>query len=281
MHCARFSDVDACDARLHEDQLIPAPTDCPSGLRDAAAPIVVGGRTIAYLLTSQMVGSEHDRDSALELLVQSGMDRESAEATLDQFPSVDPEVQAKAARVIANIATMIAGLANSYALNARLAIHDSLTGLFNRSYLWDLLTNRMQLPKNIAKPFSMVLFDLNGFKLINDIHGHRAGDHVLSAVAKVLAESTRPGDVPARYGGDEFVLILDDLGKSEAEHVAQRIADNVADLNIPIRKKMLHVTASFGIAEFPPNSRKTIEQLFTTADRNLYSAKFNLKQKAG
>jgi len=152
------------------------------------------------------------------------------------------------------------------------AHYDHLTTLANRT----LLTQRLQLliesNQSSGKKFGVLFLDLDNFKEINDTQGHDVGDMILIHVAKTLLLATRKSDTVARFGGDEFIILVDDI---EDEKSLQRIASKLIDaLSQPIRVRNLdlHVTTSIGISLFP-NHGADFNQLIKNADLALYSAK--------
>lgn len=148
-----------------------------------------------------------------------------------------------------------------------LAITDPLTGLANYRQMIAILESEMKRFLRTARPFSLLFFDLDGLKAINDRHGHLVGSRALCRVAAALRSNCRAIDTPARYGGDEFALILPETDEPEALRVAHRCGAHLAadDEQPPL-------TASVGIAVFPRDG-DSIERLIGTADRALYAMK--------
>ena len=279
LHCQRFATLDSDNEHTNKE-IVPSPNDCPTGLCDVTIPITLGTNVLGYLITSQIIGTKKARISAYKLLRQNGMDSQTVRDFLSRFPTTDTEVIAKIGRSVASIVTVISSLAATDAANARLAIYDALTGLYNCAYMWQFLDNKITLSHNAGKPFAVIILDLDGFKNINDTHGHRAGDAVLQAVAKSLIQSIRPGDLPTRFGGDEFVIVLDNVGKKRAEAISQRIQEAIAKVQVMHNGQLLNVATSAGIAVFSRNCDKNSEQLFAAADRMLYRDKNGKKLKS-
>jgi diguanylate cyclase (GGDEF)-like protein len=148
-----------------------------------------------------------------------------------------------------------------------LAATDPLTGLANYRRLMEALDSEFLRSDRTGRPFSVVLFDLNGLKTINDHHGHLTGSRAICRVASVLRNNSRTIDVPARYGGDEFALILPETGPAEAHEAAERVSRYVAD-----DPELPAISISAGVASFPQDAR-SVEALLAAADRALYRAK--------
>jgi diguanylate cyclase (GGDEF)-like protein len=149
----------------------------------------------------------------------------------------------------------------------RLAISDPLTGLANHRLLMERIDAEIKRYARHGQPFSLLLLDLNGLKKINDAYGHLVGSLAIMRVAEVLLVSSREVDTPARYGGDEFALVLPESSFESATRVAQRISQRLAE-----DKEVPTLSISVGVAEYPRDGA-TIENLLSAADRALYEAK--------
>jgi len=148
-----------------------------------------------------------------------------------------------------------------------LAATDALTGLANYRRLSEILDSEVRRSERTARSFAVLLFDLNGMKRINDSHGHLAGNRALCRLAAIFRSSCRSIDTAARYGGDEFAIVLPETGSKEANAVGQRICERLsADQEEPL------LSASFGVAVYPEDGA-TIDTLFLAADRALYEMK--------
>lgn len=154
------------------------------------------------------------------------------------------------------------------------ATSDGLTGLYNRHYFDSALKREVERCLRYGVSSSLVLLDLDEFKEINDEYGHRVGDKVLQALGSLIVKHLRAADVPCRYGGDEFAIILSDTAQPEALMVAERIrADVEASFEKrPLCGQFLEVSVSGGIATLPLDATSP-EQLFIMADGALYEAK--------
>ncbi|HBI24321.1 MAG: hypothetical protein A2Y48_09220 [Nitrospirae bacterium RIFCSPLOW2_12_42_9] len=154
-----------------------------------------------------------------------------------------------------------------------LATIDSLTGLYNKRYFLDILNKEFKSTQRYQTPVSLIMIDLDNFKLINDKFGHQAGDMVLKNIASLLTKSLREIDIPTRYGGDEAALILPETVIEQAFFVAKRIKRLIEEHPIRIGEDSIKVTASFGISSCPNSMIKTAEEMITAADKALYEAK--------
>ena len=152
----------------------------------------------------------------------------------------------------------------------RQALLDGLTGLANRRAAADALHAEAARAERLETPLSVVLADLDGFKDVNDAHGHAVGDEVLRVVAEVLRETLRESDVAGRWGGEEFLLLLPGADEEGAAQLAERVRAELSSRNIP-SVPGLHVTASFGVSEYA--GQTNTEQLVAAADSALYRAK--------
>jgi diguanylate cyclase (GGDEF)-like protein len=146
----------------------------------------------------------------------------------------------------------------------RLATHDALTELPNRRAFLPAAEREIERARRHGRRLAVLILDLDHFKRVNDSRGHAAGDRVLQHVAAVLRSQLRSVDVPSRFGGEEFHLLLPDSGPSEAARAAERLRVRLAEAT--------DVTASIGVAIFPDHGTD-LETLLVVADRALYRAK--------
>ena len=153
----------------------------------------------------------------------------------------------------------------------QMASTDKLTGLFNRQALDALLTQTLKDVKRDSFPLSTVILDIDYFKSVNDKYGHASGDIVIAAVAGLLKEKLRKNDIVARWGGEEFLLLLRDCPLNEAVRLAEEIRQSVSELAITLPTESVRVTVSAGVAEYVPD--ETARAFFVRADEALYRAK--------
>jgi len=155
----------------------------------------------------------------------------------------------------------------------RLSQTDDLTKLHNARYLRQFLLNEIRRARRYGSSVAALFLDLDDFKRINDEHGHLVGSHVLMEMAAVILSSVRDTDAVARYGGDEFVLVLPDTGTDLAGVVAERIRQKISRYQFTGgRRLQLSLTASFGVAAFPLHASSP-QQLIACADTAMYEAK--------
>lgn len=151
------------------------------------------------------------------------------------------------------------------------SVTDPLTGIFNRLHLDNMLKTLIAASKRDTQPTSVLLLDVDHFKRINDEYGHIVGDKVLVAIANIMKEATRDGDLVGRWGGEEFLIICPKTDAEQAEQIAKRI---VKKLNSETVLGDINVTASIGIATtLADEEEHNAETLLQTADKNLYQAK--------
>ena len=161
--------------------------------------------------------------------------------------------------------------------NAFIANHDALTGLPNRRYINILLEEMLETAKGKNKIMALMFLDLNGFKQVNDVYGHAAGDEVLKIVARRLESATRNGDQISRLGGDEFLvgLLMKEGTLSNLESMAEKFIALISQ-DMSIEGKQLKIGASIGVAAYPIHAN-TIDGLLEIADNQMYKAKHGRK----
>ena len=169
--------------------------------------------------------------------------------------------------------THIIGKIKLFLETKRLSITDALTGLFNTRYFYKTLDLEIARTNRYGDPFSLMLFDIDNFKLLNDNYGHQAGDGVLQELARILKSISRETDTLVRYGGEEFIIILPNTPEEEAFFLADRIRNAVQEHNFMASDtEKVKITLSGGIASYPKNARDA-KSLLNAADAALYAAK--------
>ncbi len=157
-----------------------------------------------------------------------------------------------------------------------LSIKDSLSNLYNHRYCFEIInkefdTYSRRLENGVLLTSSIIMMDIDFFKRINDEHGHMVGDIVIRKVADIIKANIRKTDIAFRFGGDEFVVFLQDSGVIEAKKTAEKIRKMLAQTYYPINDKNFNITASLGVASF--NEADNANQLFEIADKRLYISK--------
>lgn len=153
-----------------------------------------------------------------------------------------------------------------------LAITDSLTGLYNRRYFFEFAGNEIRQSKRYKKDLSMIMMDIDHFKKVNDRFGHQVGDRVLENVADICLSILRKADIMCRFGGEEFLILLPESTKEEAENAAKRMCMAVADSVVHSDSGDVKITLSIGVAELD-KEHDTVDSLIFAADNALYQAK--------
>src|ERR1700732_215804 len=149
------------------------------------------------------------------------------------------------------------------------SITDGLTGIKTRRFFWEALSSEWKRASRSGRPFSVVLIDLDKFKEVNDTMGHFEGDLVLARVGRLLEQKSRQSNVVARYGGDEFIILMPETGADQAQVLAERLRQWItAD---PMLSEH-HITGSFGVASFPTHGF-SIEDIIRVADAGMYVSK--------
>lgn len=160
--------------------------------------------------------------------------------------------------------------------NRRLRIRaatDALTGLPNQGRIMDVLNEELERSSRYSRPLSAMMLDVDRFKLVNDTHGHRAGDHVLEELAELFKDQTRKPDTVGRYGGEEFFFVLPETTEEDAYTLAERVRTSVENRVFEWEGNDLTVSVSCGLAERAPDMQLNEEKFLDRADRALLVAK--------
>ncbi len=151
--------------------------------------------------------------------------------------------------------------------------HDSLTNLLTRRRFEELMTTEIAMVRRYGQQSSLVMLDVDGFKSINDNFGHLAGDCVVRHVAAILKANVRETDTVARWGGDEFIILLPCTGLMDGKAAAEKLGAAIRQLPLTYEGELLNVTASFGVTAVSCTSENSLEQTYKDADLALYMAK--------
>jgi diguanylate cyclase (GGDEF)-like protein len=222
------------------------------------------GGTVARM--AQLMASEQ---------VMGGLVRRNNEVgtLMGSFNKMLTTIEHQAAEINSFATRLDAAYKELESTNARLketSFKDEVTGLYNRRFFSLRLEEELSRYRRFNHPVSVVLLDLDGFKSVNDSLGHAVGDDTLRDVAQILMKHSRGINVVARYGGDEFAILLVETSKAGARLYADRIRQVVSQYPFAHGKR---ITASFGVASLPDDEAATSEDLFRAADEALYAAK--------
>ncbi len=188
---------------------------------------------------------------------------------LSPFQQYDIEVLA----TVADYAAIALENARNYEQIQKMTITDDISGLFNSRHLHKVLEGELDRSQKNNTSFSLIFFDLDSFKKVNDTHGHLVGSSLLSKVGALIADTMEEGHHGARYGGDEFVIILPETNKKDAIVFCQKLQKRLNDEKFLADKGLdIHITASFGISTFPDDAKTKCEVLHI-ADERMYTVK--------
>ncbi|MBW1868703.1 MAG: diguanylate cyclase [Deltaproteobacteria bacterium] len=158
-----------------------------------------------------------------------------------------------------------------------LAITDTLTGCYNRTFMDDHLPKEIKRAIRYKHPISLIMLDIDNFKQVNDTYGHQAGDEVLKELVRSINRSIRGNvDWVARYGGEEFLVVFPETDFERAELLAERLRRDISQNTIRFKEKEIQITASFGVTGFTSSGtlkEVAYEAMISLADKSLYQAK--------
>jgi len=148
-----------------------------------------------------------------------------------------------------------------------------LTGIYNHRFFHIRLEEEFSRCRRNNTPISLIIMDMDNFKTINDQYGHQEGDKVLKSIVGILKDCIRNTDILARYGGDEFVVILPDTDYNTAMNVAMRIIEKLKTTDIPVREEFVRLSACMGLSSMEILAILSTKELINKADNALYHAK--------
>ncbi|TMF65356.1 MAG: GGDEF domain-containing protein [Chloroflexi bacterium] len=216
----------------------------PAVRSELVVPLVSGGRAIGVLVLShRSVGAFGQRDLTL--------------------------MQAVGAQIAAAI-----DVADMHERLKKAANTDALTGIHNYRYFYDRLEEEVARAERRGAPLTLAFFDIDDLKVVNDTYGHLVGNEVLRTLGQTISKHVRLEDVPARYGGDEFAIVMPDTPREEAEKVVARLMEEIDEIEIalPAGGTIKMPSRSWGVAAYPRDGR-TAEALVENADTRAYAHK--------
>lgn len=157
--------------------------------------------------------------------------------------------------------------------NRELATRDSLTHIFNRRTFNDLARRELARAERYNHDTSLVMLDIDHFKLVNDTYGHPVGDEALIHLVQIIKKSVRMQDLYGRYGGEEFTILLAETPSAEAFEIAERLREKIENSSLHIQNNVIKMTVSIGIATARGEDKPTLEDLISGADAAMYAAK--------
>ncbi|MFH1950157.1 MAG: diguanylate cyclase [Pseudomonadota bacterium] len=160
-----------------------------------------------------------------------------------------------------------------YILSRKMAIYDDLTRLYSRAYFGECFEKEFEKARRYGGCLSLIMLDIDHFKKINDRYGHPEGDGILRQIAKVVGGSLRKVDVPVRYGGEEFILLLPETRLEQAGILAERLRTTIAAHSFIVNQKKVYITVSLGVAGYPESDVDSKDDLVFLADTALYLSK--------
>jgi two-component system, cell cycle response regulator len=166
-------------------------------------------------------------------------------------------------------------------MHRELAFRDGLTGIYNRRFFQEALDLELMRAQRYDRQFSLIIFDVDNFKCINDAYGHTSGDLVLINISKTVHEILRMTDIFARYGGDEFVVIIPETGIDKASIVAENLRSRIEALTTTVDGRSIEATISIGLTSYSSTLSSTSkEDIISMADEALYIAKHSGKNSS-
>ncbi len=226
-----------------------------------------------------MVNTRAELRDVPVIMVTSREDQETKVRGLEQGASdyvtkpFDPAELVARVKVQLKIKQLQDSLKDSNQALLELSNTDPLTRLCNRRCLMDFLDKEFKRSERSKAPLSLVMVDIDFFKRINDSYGHQEGDTVLVEMAKLLKSHVRDYDMAARFGGEEFALVLPETDITKAVQVAERLREEASELSFQGIMEKLSITISLGVSTYPRGQIRNVDDLIRHADYALYSAK--------
>jgi two-component system cell cycle response regulator len=255
---------DAEAARLRHELIREKPIDVDAL---SHAELASGGSLHATLVAAGLA------EGRILVVPVHGRDREGGILLIPEAERNFTAGELEIARLVSTHAQAAVQNAERYHQAKERAFVDDVTGIYNARYLFTALEHEIRRAERYGSPLALLFLDVDRFKLVNDRHGHLVGSRTLRRLAEVLGRCIRQVDTLARYGGDEFTILLADTGLDEGLSIAERIRRAVAAARYETRSAgALQVTVSIGVAAFPDHGQ-TPEALLDVADKAMYRAK--------
>ncbi|MEM8945868.1 MAG: diguanylate cyclase [Planctomycetota bacterium] len=213
------------------------------------------------------VGAHNELVTDISDQLTSGADSASVEAAVAKILAANDKLQSR----LEEAEQKIQRQAEEIRTQQSEALTDSLTKLANRRAFDEAIAKNIDSFNDQRKPFSLLIFDVDHFKKFNDTHGHQAGDEVLRSVGRTLTQTVKTTDIPCRYGGEEFALILPNTRVDSARLAAERVRKAIESMDVEFEGKTLKVTASIGVAEMTESDDDA--KLIRRSDDCVYAAK--------
>lgn len=245
------------DLALAVEALLADPAYAQNPLRQALDELYAEFRTVLHQI---------DRITRISDRYQS-VSRERAQSLTERYQKQLRQLE-KMARISDRYQSMMREL-NEALKDA--AARDALTGLGNRRMLMERLKAETGRAERMGRPLAVALLDVDRFKTVNDAWGHETGDRALIEIGRAISDAVRDYDVCGRWGGEEFMIIMPEIGAGEAVPVVERVRAAVSALRVATAGEPLTLTASFGVAEWRPN--ESLSDTIRRADEAMYAAK--------
>lgn len=242
----------------------------------AMAMLLASGAVSAPATITGMLAATHAHSPLLYVIdtapIFLGLFAGFAGVRQSRLVALNASLEAQVADKTASLRDALQRAEKTNVMISHMADHDPLTGLFNRRRMLKELAAAVADTKRYGDPFALVFIDLNRFKVVNDNHGHDAGDRFLSGFAALLEQTARDTDRPGRWGGDEFVVLLPRATRQGAQQFAVRLQECLDSQRIDIGAEQLVASASIGIAVHPGDGADP-EALIAHADQEMYRVK--------
>jgi len=235
------------------------------------------GRELAELtraFNAMSVSLRRERDHLEENVRERTAQLEEVNAQLQQDIAERKQVESSLKKANEQLQSQVAEIEKLQADLREQALHDPLTGLYNRRYLSEAIEREIARARREENPLSVIVMDLDHFKDVNDTLGHQIGDQYLIAFAALLRSRIRKSDIACRYGGEEFLLVLPGTSLEDGVKRAEEIRREYANITLPGRSMQKQVTISMGVATYPLHGEGS-EEIVIKADKALYKSKEN------